>query len=112
TTGYHSLHADSHGRHCAPHSFPTRRSSDLCASSGAATSAPSGYTTTSAGPPTPGRAGCVMTSASSSPRSRERCTTVLPNGTAPRSEEHTSELQSPYDLVCRLLPEKKKTRHS
>src|SRR5207248_8993688 len=26
-----------------------------------------------------------------------------------RSEEHTSELQSPYDLVCRLLLEKKKT---
>src|SRR5207248_10897546 len=28
-------------------------------------------------------------------------------GEAPRSEEHTSELQSPYDLVCRLLLEKK-----
>src|SRR5437867_4737309 len=26
----------------------------------------------------------------------------------PRSEEHTSELQSPYDIVCRLLLEKKK----
>src|SRR5207248_9455016 len=26
---------------------------------------------------------------------------------AKRSEEHTSELQSPYDLVCRLLLEKK-----
>src|SRR5437867_6323787 len=26
-----------------------------------------------------------------------------------RSEEHTSELQSPYDLVCRLLLEKKNT---
>src|SRR2546429_6157205 len=25
-----------------------------------------------------------------------------------RSEEHTSELQSPLHLVCRLLPEKKK----
>src|SRR5207248_6523097 len=25
-----------------------------------------------------------------------------------KSEEHTSELQSPYDLVCRLLLEKKK----
>src|SRR6266516_1035014 len=30
-------------------------------------------------------------------------------GTA-RSEEHTSELQSPYDLVCRLLLEKKKKK--
>src|SRR5207248_10142112 len=28
--------------------------------------------------------------------------------TPARSEEHTSELQSPYDLVCRLLLEKKK----
>src|SRR5207248_9128566 len=27
-----------------------------------------------------------------------------------RSEEHTSELQSPYDLVCRLLLEKKNDR--
>src|SRR5260221_2486833 len=27
-----------------------------------------------------------------------------------RSEEHTSEIQSHSDLVCRLLPEKKKTR--
>src|SRR5690348_17516529 len=27
-----------------------------------------------------------------------------------RSEEHTSELQSPVHLVCRLLLEKKKTR--
>src|SRR5258708_30461255 len=32
---------------------------------------------------------------------------------APRSEEHTSELQSPDHLVCRLLLEKKKkTRNS
>src|SRR5256885_11023024 len=28
-----------------------------------------------------------------------------------RSEEHTSELQSPCNLVCRLLLEKKKTGH-
>src|SRR5207248_10023522 len=28
-----------------------------------------------------------------------------------RSEEHTSELQSPYDLVCRLLLEKKKKQY-
>ena len=27
-----------------------------------------------------------------------------------RSEEHTSELQSPCNLVCRLLIEKKKTK--
>src|SRR5437773_7768290 len=29
-----------------------------------------------------------------------------------RSEEHTSELQSHHDLVCRLLLEKKKTNRS
>src|SRR5437867_9073941 len=29
-----------------------------------------------------------------------------------RSEEHTSELQSPYDLVCRLLLEKKKKKNT
>src|SRR2546426_2517498 len=29
-----------------------------------------------------------------------------------RSEEHTSELQSPCNLVCRLLLEKKKTRNN
>src|SRR5690348_17736094 len=29
----------------------------------------------------------------------------------PRSEEHTSELQSPVHLVCRLLLEKKKKTH-
>src|SRR5256885_12303534 len=32
-----------------------------------------------------------------------------PAGQWPRSEEHTSELQSPCNLVCRLLLEKKKT---
>src|SRR5256885_7921518 len=29
-----------------------------------------------------------------------------------RSEEHTSELQSPCNLVCRLLLEKKKKQHN
>src|SRR5256885_11482602 len=31
-----------------------------------------------------------------------------PNSSCARSEEHTSELQSPCNLVCRLLLEKKK----
>src|SRR2546426_7394002 len=30
----------------------------------------------------------------------------------PRSEEHTSELQSPCNLVCRLLLEKKKKKYA
>src|SRR5256885_16664139 len=35
----------------------------------------------------------------------------LMQGLGVRSEEHTSELQSPCNLVCRLLLEKKKNRH-
>src|SRR5207249_8505443 len=42
------------------------------------------------------------TSASSS------CARAPTPGRAGRSEEHTSELQSRFDLVCRLLLEKKK----
>src|SRR2546426_6829442 len=37
-------------------------------------------------------------------------TDVNPPRAAARSEEHTSELQSPCNLVCRLLLEKKKKR--
>src|SRR5437867_7696775 len=37
---------------------------------------------------------------------------VLAREAADRSEEHTSELQSPYDLVCPLLLEKKNRRRS
>src|SRR2546426_8886320 len=33
-------------------------------------------------------------------------------GNQHRSEEHTSELQSPCNLVCRLLLEKKKKQHT
>src|SRR3989454_3637080 len=36
--------------------------------------------------------------------SKQACTKM-------RSEEHTSELQSPCNLVCRLLLEKKKKNH-
>src|SRR5438034_4805666 len=35
----------------------------------------------------------------------------LPDVAVIRSEEHTSELQSHSDLVCRLLLEKKKTKY-
>src|SRR2546428_7025877 len=45
------------------------------------------------------------------PTSVMACLTVLPRSlprTLYRSEEHTSELQSRSDLVCRLLLEKKK----
>src|SRR5258708_18888457 len=52
-------------------------------------------------------------------RSQERCTKSRVNRTGGdddptlvRSEEHTSELQSPDHLVCRLLLEKKNTRQT
>src|SRR2546426_9331141 len=40
---------------------------------------------------------------------RAQLSRVLGRLLSPRSEEHTSELQSPCNLVCRLLLEKKKT---
>src|SRR2546426_5831198 len=52
--------------------------------------------------------------ASCSPRRRgaapspPRCDRACGGGRGTRSEEHTSELQSPCNLVCRLLLEKKK----
>src|SRR5260221_9865691 len=43
-------------------------------------------------------------------RPRDHCVTGVQTCALPiRSEEHTSELQSHSDLVCRLLLEKKKT---
>src|SRR2546426_3119668 len=39
---------------------------------------------------------------------KDRPEVVLMDINLPRSEEHTSELQSPCNLVCRLLLEKKK----
>src|SRR2546430_10247068 len=50
--------------------------------------------------------------AASEPLELRRVPEQLPDGDAdPRSEEHTSELQSQSNLVCRLLLEKKKTKH-
>src|SRR5699024_779643 len=39
---------------------------------------------------------------------RRHWSSYLPSITGTRSEEHTSELQSRFDLVCRLLLEKQK----
>src|SRR2546426_9370786 len=46
--------------------------------------------------------------ASGGARARERGTAVGHLPSPDRSEEHTSELQSPCNIVCRLLLEKKK----
>src|SRR5688572_31625992 len=51
------------------------------------------------------------TSSATSPWPRlmsSRPSSLLPTPDSPRSEEHTSELQSQSNLVCRLLLEKKK----
>src|SRR5256885_3839910 len=59
----------------------------------------------------------VSCSSAIGPKRRTRMVTRLPRrrrrrgGRSRRSEEHTSELQSPCNLVCRLLLEKKNTTH-
>src|SRR5258708_31763027 len=56
--------------------------------------------------------GAVMVGVAFSPPSTDKgisCTQIERIKT--RSEEHTSELQSPDHLVCRLLLEKKKKKH-
>src|SRR5438034_5593169 len=58
------------------------------------------YTTLFRSAPRPTPTGRRATSASPASRPPSRC----------RSEEHTSELQSHSDLVCRLLLEKKKQK--
>src|SRR5256885_10625314 len=47
----------------------------------------------------------IKRASTNGPLDTERGMLFLPSG---RSEEHTSELQSPCNLVCRLLLEKKK----
>src|SRR5258708_27308999 len=73
--------------------------------SGSGTSDPSGRLTLTTGFPSD-----TSTTSGLSGRSRPG---LVRGGTAHlRSEEHTSELQSPDHLVCRLLLEKKKSIHS
>src|SRR5437879_12325426 len=75
--------------------FPSRRSSDLLPSRSTARNAPSDDASyqppPNQRPERPGRGG---------------------RGMDMRSEEHTSELQSPMYLVCRLLLEKKKNTNA
>src|SRR5206468_12913184 len=80
-----SFFFQSYGDHRDLHSFPTRRSSDLLVR-GRRSRSPSAALATA-----------------SSARGSSICDSA-------RSEEHTSELQSRSDLVCRLLLEKKKKK--
>src|SRR5699024_12693284 len=57
----------------------------------------------------PRRASFAQTRARTSDRTRSPSRPGSPTDQT-RSEEHTSELQSRFDLVCRLLLEKKKGR--
>src|SRR5256885_8330013 len=56
----------------------------------------------------PGPPGDVACGVASVPPRRPGHLSRSLRGVQPRSEEHTSELQSPCNLVCRLLLEKKK----
>src|SRR5258708_19099001 len=55
------------------------------------------------------RCPCRPSASSRSPAAPSR-PSPSPPGSSSRSEEHTSELQSPDHLVCRLLLEKKKIK--
>src|SRR5207248_10270522 len=93
------------GVHLDIHSFPTRRSSDLLSVLYALIAARLAVSVTNSAhcktlkPDDP----YVTVSEAPAWEALERLAKIHP-----RSEEHTSELQSPYDLVCRLLLEKKK----
>src|SRR5699024_12742291 len=92
-----------YGDPCDLPSFPTRRSSDLCrratacsATAGSNCAGTTGFT-------------CMPSRANGDGALRHGNTSASwqqTANTASRSEEHTSELQSRFDLVCRLLLEK------
>src|SRR5207248_5974140 len=93
-------------------SFPTRRSSDLTSTPTATT-----ITTTTTTPPADPQSSEADAGDSATQTVADPPGNGNGNGNAyghgdhgNRSEEHTSELQSPYDLVCRLLLEKKKKK--
>src|SRR5207249_9093895 len=90
------------------HPFPTRRSSDLTVWN-PSTRSTNGYATraaTSAAHPS-GRRALTVTGSHLFGRALAH-EAVGTEDEDERSEEHTSELQSRFDLVCRLLLEKKK----
>src|SRR5205807_3348574 len=99
------LHCSSPTRYL--HSFPTRRSSDLVHHR--RRRHPHSFATGSVRP----LVGIAAADLRADHRARTRGersdgSEALRGARASRSEEHTSELQSPCNLVCRLLLEKKK----
>src|SRR5207244_4801742 len=94
--------------HPPVHSFPTRRSSDLNLTNAGS------VTVTTSGENIQGPANVTVTANGATANIQTAGTqedvgrgAVGGDGDV-RSEEHTSELQSPDHLVCRLLLEKKK----
>src|SRR5699024_12708424 len=97
---------------CLFHSFPTRRSSDLVTvlTTPPPSGAPRRADDSCAAPPCASgrpRPACFVrvgrsTAAWCGPYARQRRLHRRGPDALPRSEEHTSELQSRFDLVCRL----------
>src|SRR5690606_39797160 len=105
TCYYYLFISECHLEHRHLHSFPTRRSSDLRLVSAI------DVARTSLRRPAGAAAIAARCSAGSSDPCR-RCSSTVSGRLAnrSRSEEHTSELQSRENLVCRLLLEKKKRK--
>src|SRR5699024_12755652 len=104
---YFSLIVHSTCCHLYIHSFPTRRSSDLvCVEIGR----PVWLCASAAAIKTFSSSGVIFPSLEPISAMIPAFSFVpsIPCSISSRSEEHTSELQSRFDLVCRLLLEKKK----
>src|SRR5207249_10914127 len=100
------------GRTCTPHSFPTRRSSDLAGALDDPALAALYRGLLAAEARHHQTYVDLATRVAPEPQVRARLRALAAHeasvlAAAPRSEEHTSELQSRFDLVCRLLLEKK-----
>src|SRR5437773_3468313 len=88
------------------HSFPTRRSSDLVVPQDGTPPPPAGdWADVALAEALDGFERTLIARALSAARGN---VAEAARRLATRSEEHTSELQSHHDLVCRLLLEKKK----
>src|SRR5438132_9159555 len=96
-----AFHLTESGDRHGLHSFPTRRSSDLPSSSAFSLLARGNMKFEFPASTRMLPWGKILNQTSSS-------ASKLSAGNSNRSEEHTSELQSHSDLVCRLLLEKKK----
>src|SRR5690606_39356022 len=90
------------------HSFPTRRSSDLGQPRRELPARAGQAPLSAAGSPVARRDACGSGAAGRHPEVRRPAGAAGTLFRPGRSEEHTSELQSRENLVCRLLLEKKK----